>query len=79
MYIIRKDETVENGRIYEHVLFHRGPGLVEHMVEHQRIDGMKRAMRRTCMRPFSAVSSNWDDSLGREHLMSSISKRSQRR
>jgi len=56
----KNDETVENGRIRRMAVF----------VLFRRTMSMKKTMRQTTL--FSMVSSNWGDSLGREHLPSDI-------
>jgi hypothetical protein len=56
----KNDETVENGRV------RRIPVLVCT----SRLDEHEKALRQTTL--FSMVSSNWGDSLGREHLTSDV-------
>jgi hypothetical protein len=56
----KNDETVENGRIRRMAVF----------VLFRDTMNMKKTMRQTTL--FSMVSSNWGDSLGREHLTSDI-------
>ena len=56
----KNDETVENGCIRRMAV----------MVLFRGTTSMKKSMRQTTL--FSMVSSNWGDSLGREHLTSDI-------
>jgi hypothetical protein len=56
----KNDETVENGRIRRMAVFMLFRGTMS----------MKKTMRQTTL--FSMVSSNWGDSLGREHLTSDV-------
>ena len=58
--IIKKDETVENGRILRMAV----------LVLFRGTTSMKKSMRQTTL--FSIVSSNWGDSFGSEHLPSDI-------